>query len=121
MTARVRAPGRILKSAPQVAGLPILEIGQFTERPRHCCDIGHRWVDLSNMGDRRNRAVVPGYQVGYRCRALGLRQGFPPRNSKCCSFTTEAMDAARPSHGIRANWRADNQAALYQTPGLRPG
>jgi hypothetical protein len=52
MTARVRAPGRILKSAPQVAGLPILEIGQFTERPRHCCDIGHRWVDLSNMGEQ---------------------------------------------------------------------
>src|SRR5215213_106140 len=52
MTARVRAPGRILKRAPQVAGLPILEIGQFTERPRHCCDIGHRWVDLSNMGEQ---------------------------------------------------------------------
>src|SRR3982751_2481182 len=57
----------------------------------------------------------------YRCRVLGLRQGFPPRNSKCCSLTTDAMDSARPSHGIRANWRAESQAALYQTPGLRPG
>ena len=50
-----------------------------------------------------------------------FRRGRPPRNSKCSSFTTLAMDRARPSQRTRANWRAESQAALYQTPAFRPG
>jgi hypothetical protein len=53
---------------------------------------------------------------GRRCR-----RGRPPRNSKWVSLTTEAIESARPSHFTRANWRAESQAALYQSPGLSPG
>jgi hypothetical protein len=32
-----------------------------------------------------------------------------------------SIEAARPSHGTLANWRAESQAALYQILGLSPG
>jgi hypothetical protein len=51
----------------------------------------------------------------------GPRRGRPPRNSKWLSFSIAVMEAAWPSQGIRANWRADSQAALYQILGLSPG
>jgi hypothetical protein len=50
-----------------------------------------------------------------------FRLGLPPRNSKWVSLTTFAIESARPSHRVRANCRAESQAALYQTPGLSPG
>jgi hypothetical protein len=54
MTARVRVTRKNL-SATQAAGPPSVQIGQFSERPRHCCDVGHRWVGLSNIGEQTVR------------------------------------------------------------------
>jgi hypothetical protein len=58
---------------------------------------------------------------GFSDLVPGFRRGLPPRNSKWLSFTTLAMEDARPSQRTRANWRAESQAALYQTPGFSPG
>jgi hypothetical protein len=57
----------------------------------------------------------------FSCPGPRRRRGRPPRNSKWLSLTTLAMESARPSQRTRANWRAESQLALYQTPGLSPG
>jgi len=49
------------------------------------------------------------------------RRGRPPRNSKCCSFSTSAIEVAPPSQRVRANCRAESHAAEYHAIGRRPG
>ena len=72
-------------------------------------------------------AFFPGWYPGWSSYRFfsdagpRFRRGRPPRNSKWLSFTTLAMEDARPSQRVRANWRAESQAALYQVPGLSPG
>jgi hypothetical protein len=60
------------------------------------------------------------YRFGFAAGVLGRRR-IPPRNSKCVSFNIASMEAARPSQGTRANWRAESHATLYQTFGFSPG
>ena len=91
-----RISRRLYRYDPATATLPWTPVGRLVL----CSDLNYRGF---SDGDPR------------------FRRGFPPRNSKWPSLTTLAMETARPSQRTRANWRAESQAALYQTPGLSPG